>query len=171
MKISPYITKNLSANSTWLKKNGIQAPPVPYERVQHVKDKDNKEVSVFKLRMTPSDKDSQTYDMKILTFKSGSIEEFLLWKKDLSKILVRQNVLLASGKYAMMRCLLEEDAIVAFNAETTMQGQDTADTNYTKCMHKLATYMFPKNALTIQRQWFHRYLHKPPEIKMREFVT
>jgi hypothetical protein len=38
-------------------------------------------------------------------------------------------------------------------------------------MQTLATYMFPKNTLTIQRQWFHRYLHKPVDTKMREFVA
>jgi hypothetical protein len=134
------------------------------------KDKDDEEVSMFKLRTNPSDKDSQTYDLKVLTFKSGSVEEFLLWKKDLYKVLTGQNVQSATGKFAMTRRLLEGDALVAFNPETTMQSQET-DANYTKCMHKLATYVFPKNALTIQRQWFHRYLHIPTEIKMREFVA
>jgi hypothetical protein len=38
-------------------------------------------------------------------------------------------------------------------------------------MHTLATYVFPKNALMIQRQWFHRYLHKQHATKMREFVA
>ena len=170
MKISPYVSKNLSANSQWLKKHGIQAPPVPYERARRLKDKDDEEVSVFKLRTNPSDKDSQTYDLKVLTFKSGSVEEFLLWKKDLYKVLTGQNVQSATGKFAMTRRLLEGDALAAFNAEATTQSQET-DANYTKCMHKLATYVFPKNALTIQRQWFHRYLHKPTEIKMREFVA
>jgi hypothetical protein len=94
------------------------------------------------------DKDSQTYDLKVLTFKSGSIEEFFLRKKDLYKVLARQNVQSASGKFAMTRCLLEGDALAAFNAEATMKGQET-DANYMKCMHKLATHVFPKNALTI----------------------
>ena len=170
MKISPHVTKNLSANSEYLKRHGIQAPPVPYHRAVRSKDKDNEEVSVFKLRTVPSEKDSQTYDLRVLTFRSGTVEEFLLWKKDLSKVLIGQNVLSANGKFAMTRRLLDGDALAAFNAEAIMQGQET-DTNYTKCMQMLATHVFPKNALTIQRQWFHRYLHKEFGIKMREFVA
>jgi hypothetical protein len=69
-----------------------------------------------------------------------------------------------------MRHLLDGDASAAFNAEATMQGQET-DANYTGCMKALDTHMFPKNALTIQRHWFHRYLHKSVDDTMREFVA
>jgi hypothetical protein len=58
----------------------------------------------------------------------------------------------------------------AFNTEATQQGQETDD-NYIKCMHSLSIHVFPKNALMIQRQWFHRYLHKKIEDTMCEFVT
>jgi hypothetical protein len=170
MKIAPYVSKYHSANSASTRKNGFQPPPIPYNRAERSKDKDNEDVSVFKLRTTPNDKDSQTYDVKVLTFKCGSVEEFLLWKKDLNKVIVGQNVLSAPGKYAMTRRLLDGDALAAFNAEATKQGQETDD-HYTKCMHSLSIHVFPKNALTIQRQWFHRYLHKRIEDTMREFVA
>lgn len=58
---------------------------------------------MFKLRTNPHDKDSQTYDMKVLTFHTGRVEDFLLWKKDLNKVLVGQNVQSAQDKYAMTR--------------------------------------------------------------------
>jgi hypothetical protein len=143
------------------KKKGFQPPPIPHDPATHSKDKDSKDFSVFKLCTMPTDKDSQTYDMKVLTFKCGSIEQFLLWQKDLNKVIVRQNVQSAPGKYAMTRCLLDGDALTA---------QETDD-HYVKCMHSLAVHVFPKNALMIQRQWFHQYLHKRIEDSMREFVA
>jgi hypothetical protein len=168
MKISPHVAnQNLLANQ--FKKNGMQPVPIPFDRAERLKDKDNEDVSVFKLRTNPHDKDSQTYDMKVLTFHSGSVEEFLLWKKDLNKVLVGQHVQSAPDKYAMTRRLLDGDALAAFNTKAAM-AQET-DANYILCMHKLAIHVFPKNALTIQCQWFHRYLHKRVDNSMREFVA
>jgi hypothetical protein len=90
----------------------VQAlPPIPYERCERSKSKDNENVSVFKLRTNPSNDDSPTYDLKALTFKAGSVEEFILWKRDLIKICIGQNVSDAAGKYAMTRRLLEGDAL------------------------------------------------------------
>jgi hypothetical protein len=56
----------------------MQPPPIPYEHCVCSKDKDSEDVSVFKLCTNPSDKDSQTYDMKALTFKSGMVKEYIL---------------------------------------------------------------------------------------------
>ena len=148
----------------------MQPTPIPYERQERSKDKDNEDVSIFRIRTNPTDKDSQTYDMKVLTFHTGSVEEFLLWKKDLTKVLVGQNVLSAPDKFAMTRRLLDGDALAAFNTQAAMYSQET-DANYTLCMQALSTHVFPKNALTIQRQWFHRYLHKKVDNSMREFVA
>jgi hypothetical protein len=147
MKISAHVVKNLLANQ--FKKNGMQPVPIPYDRQERLKDKDNKDVSVFRIRTNPTDKDSQTYDMKVLTFHTGTVEEFLLWKKDLNKVLVGQNVLSAPDKFAMTRRLLDGDALAAFNTKASTCSQET-DTNYTLCMQALSTHVFPKNALTIQ---------------------
>jgi hypothetical protein len=55
---------------------GAESPPIPFEHFMHMKDKDNENVSIFKLRTNPGDDKSPTYDMKVLTFKSGVIEEY-----------------------------------------------------------------------------------------------
>jgi hypothetical protein len=168
MKISTHVTKNLSANQ--FKKNGMQPAPIPYDRQERSKNKDKEDMSIFRIRTNPTDKDSQTYDMKVLTFHTGTVKEFLLWKKDLNKVLVGQNVLSAPDKFAMTRRLLDGDALAAFNTEASACSQET-NVNYIRCMQALSTHVFPKNALTIQRQWFHRYLHKRVENSMREFVA
>jgi hypothetical protein len=102
MKISPHVVnKNLLANQ--FKKNGMQPVPIPFDCAERSKDKDNEDISVFKLRTNLHNKDSQTYDMKVLTFHSGRVKDFLLWKKDLNKVLVGQNVQSAQDKYAVTR--------------------------------------------------------------------
>jgi hypothetical protein len=150
---------------------GVQAPPpIPYERCERSKSKDNDNVSVFKLRTNPSSDDSPTYELKALTFKAGTVEEYILWKRDLAKICVGQNVSDAAGKYAMTRRLLEGDALAAFNKAATATGNET-NTNYATTMRELAKHVFPKNALALQRQWFHRYMRKPSKHTMREYVA
>jgi hypothetical protein len=126
IKIAPQAAKNLSASQ--FKKNGMQPPPIPYLPAERSKDKDNEDVSVFNLRTDPSNKDSQTFNTKVLTYHSGSVEEFLLWKKDLEKGLVGQNVTSAPGKYTMTRRLLNQDALAAFNKVATQNAQETNDT-------------------------------------------
>jgi mannose/fructose/N-acetylgalactosamine-specific phosphotransferase system component IIB len=94
----------------------MQPHPIPLEGNGHSKDMDIEDMSVFKLCTTPSDKDSQTYDIKVFTLKSGMVEEFILWKKDIERINVGQNVTIAAGKIAITRCLiLDGDTLAAFD--------------------------------------------------------
>jgi hypothetical protein len=138
MKISPPVAKNISANQ--FKKNGMQPVPIPYDRPERPKDKDSEDVSVFKLRTNPNDNHSQTYDMKVLTYRTGTVEEFLLWKKDLNKVLVGQNVLSATDMFAMTRRLLDGDALAAFNTKAVTLSQET-EANYTLCMQALSIHV------------------------------
>jgi hypothetical protein len=150
--------------------SGVQPPPIPFERCERPKDKSNENVSVFKLRTIPANDESPTYDMKVLTFKSGTVEEYVQWKKDLMKICTGQNVNDAVGKYAMTRRLLDGDALAAFNKAATAAGNETL-ANYNTVMKALAVHVFPKNALAIQRQWFRRYMKKTNKYTMREYVA
>jgi hypothetical protein len=122
------------------------------------------------LRTNPTDKESQTYNLKVLTFWSGTVEDYILWKKDIMKVLVGQNVTSAANKFAMIRRVLEGDALAAFKKAAAEEAVETT-VSYDKCHEKLTEHVFPKNALVTQRQWFHRYLHKKSTDSMREFVA
>jgi hypothetical protein len=130
--------------------NGIQTPvPVPYERCERSKDKDNEDVTVFKLRTNPANDDSPTYDLRALTFKSGTVEEYIMWKRDLTKIMVGQRVTDPAGKYAMTRRLLDGDALAAFDRAAERMGNET-NAHYTSTMQELAKHVFPAHALVLQ---------------------
>jgi hypothetical protein len=70
-----------------------------------------KNVSVFKLRTNPTNEDSPTYDMKALTFSSGTVEEFIMWKRDLLKICVGQHVSDAAGLKEYLGSWITRDEI------------------------------------------------------------
>jgi hypothetical protein len=73
-------------SNMWTTIKGAEPPSIPFEPFVCTKNKDNENVSVFKLCTNPGDNESPTYDMKVLTFKLGVIEEYILWKKDLAKV-------------------------------------------------------------------------------------
>jgi hypothetical protein len=151
---------------------GVQTPPpIPYERFERSKtSKHNGNASVFKLRTNPSNDDSPTYELKVFTFKSGTVEEYIDWKKDFIKVCIGQNVTDGPGKYAMARRLLEGDALAAFNRAATATGNET-NANLTTVLEELARHVFPLNALANQKQWFRRYLRKPNKHTIREYVA
>ena len=58
-------------------RNAVQLPPIPFERVECLMDKDKENVCIFKLRTNPNSDESPMYNMRVLTFKSGTAEEYV----------------------------------------------------------------------------------------------
>jgi hypothetical protein len=50
-------------------------------------------VTSFKLRCTtPSDTNSLQYELKVRSFKTGTVKQYILWKRDLEKLIKGQNL-------------------------------------------------------------------------------
>jgi hypothetical protein len=94
-------------------------PPIQFKCAEWPKDKDDATVSTFKLRTNPTEVDSQVYELKVRTFRTGTAEQFIIWKRDLEKVLNGQNVTGSTEKFAMARRLLDGDALATFNKEAT----------------------------------------------------
>ena len=112
-------------------------------------------VSTFKLRCNPTQADSQVYELKARSFDTGTVEQFILWKRDLDKIIMGQNVTRPIDKYAMARRVLEGDALATFNENAFTLGIESQE-NFTKSMEALASHIFPKFALSNQKAWLRR---------------
>jgi hypothetical protein len=61
-------------------------PPILFKRSKDA------ESTAFKLRSNPTDKDSQLYELRACSFPNGTPAQFILWKRDLDKIIKGQNV-------------------------------------------------------------------------------
>ena len=59
--------------------------------------------------------DSLQYELKVHSFNTGSVEQYILWKKDLEKLIIGQNLELASDKFTMTRKVLKGNALAVFN--------------------------------------------------------
>jgi hypothetical protein len=145
-------------------------PPIRFERAEWSKEKDDDLVSTFKLRTNPSDIDSQIFELKVRTYRTGTPEQFIMWKRDLEKVLTGQNVVGPPDKFAMARRLLDGDALAAFNKEAaTLRTENNA--NFGRSLQALAQHVFPKYALATQKQWFRRSIHKAQGMRTREWLA
>ena len=99
-------------------------PPIPLRRPDI--DENNKRDSlVMKLRSDPTDPNSQTYELTVKLFRTGSPETWLLFIKDVKRILIGQNILQIAGKFSMVHQLLLGDALAVFNQGAQEHGEDT----------------------------------------------
>jgi hypothetical protein len=128
------------------------------------------EVLNFKLRTDPKDKDSTTYELTIGYFSKGTAEELLLFLRSVKKILKGQDVTTGPTQYALMRRLLQGDALAAFNKAAKENATETT-ANYEKCVQALITHVLPRKALAIQKRYMRRFLRKPKDMKVREFMN
>ena len=145
-------------------------PVIPLERPKERKL--TKDASLtFKLRSTPDDVDSPTYELTIPYFGSGTPEEYLLWQRDLDKVIVGQNVEEGPAKYSLARRVLTGDALAAFNtaAQTYLPEMDEYSFEYT--MMSLTEHVFPKRALQTQKRYKRRFLWKTREVTVRDFMV
>ena len=96
---TPKTTKNPTTKRFVSPETGLDRPAL--------KEKLNKmQCLTFKLRSTPSDENSSTYELTVPFFHSGRPEELLLFIKSLKKIIVGQAIMSGHNQYALARCLL-----------------------------------------------------------------
>ena len=81
----------------------------------------------FKLRSVPTDETSTTYELTVGYFKTGTAEELLLFLQNVRKIFSGQNVTNGPNRYAIVRRLLQGDALAAFNRAATQHGTETVE--------------------------------------------
>ena len=102
--------------------------PIPMERPKNptlIKG----QYETMKLRTTPTEATSPTYEITLNYFSSGTPEEWLMFKKNLDKVILGQNLTTGTAKYALVRRVLTGDALATFNAVADQHGNVTNE-NY-----------------------------------------
>ena len=144
-------------------------PPIPLERPEVEKVPKTSYVT-FKLRSIPTANDSPEYDFTMKYFRSGSTEELLICLKNIQKVMTGMNVTTGPNKYAMVRRVLQGDALSAFEVAATRNGNETVE-NLKKCFEDLKKHVLPVNAYQHQRHYMNRVLRKPKSWTIRQFMT
>jgi hypothetical protein len=152
--------------------SGVLPPPIGFTPSPWYKKEGDDGVMSFKLRSNPTEKNSPEYEMQAKIFATGSVEQYIWWKRDLYKILAGQHVTRAQDKFTMARRLLHGDALSVFEAHAI--GKDeTKNEDFETVMRGLATHVFPKNALANQKAWLRRskQARKTSDLLTRRWVA
>ena len=161
----------IASKNTTHKSNSrrFSEPPIGLVRQEKPQFKRGEGLS-FKLRSNPTDANSETHELRVMPFSTGTPETWIRFRKDLDKIVVGQNVTTGPGKYGMARRLLDGDALAAFDSAAQESGTETNE-HFTAVLEKMATHIFPKRALAMQRRYMRRFMRKPHDMRMREFLA
>jgi hypothetical protein len=134
-------------------------PPIPLERPERQVLEDGNYVS-FKLRAVPLDTESQLYSLSVPYFSTGTPESWILFRKNLDKVLVGQNVTTGPPTYAMARRVLEGAALARFEASVVDRGTETLE-HFALVIEDMGEYVFPRRALQMEKRFMRRFMRKP----------
>jgi hypothetical protein len=152
------------------KQTGFTTPVIGLERPVP-KDHIRGHYKTLKLRAHPMDAGSPQFLFEMSYFSSGTPEEeFLLWQQGHRKVLEGQGLHTGSDMFATTRRMLEGDALATFNSALNHNNHETVH-EFTRSMNALKRHIFPKRALQVQKCWMRRYLRKPKDKTIREFVA
>jgi hypothetical protein len=163
--------------------NGMIKPPIPLNRPEEDK-KSPEDTLKFKLLSTPSKpKDSPTYEVVVNVFRNGTPEEYIKAVIAIDKVCKGQGIdKEAKQKYVMARRILQGEALTSFNNAANDvwsnedqdglpldQGEETLE-NFDLVMLKVAGAVFPIRSYLTQKQAMRRFMRKPKDMKIREYV-
>ena len=144
-------------------------PPIPLERPERQLLKDGNYIS-FKLRAVPVDPESQLYSLSVPYYSTGTPERWIIFRKNLDKVLIGQNITTGPPTYAMTRRILEGAALAKFEDSAHERGTETLE-HFALVLEDMGTYVFPRRALQMEKCFMRRYMRKPRKLKMREFMA
>ena len=145
------------------------APPIQLQRPHRV-EWDSGTYLSLKLLAFPGNNDSPTYLMSVRYFDNGTPEEWLMFQKALSKVLIGQNISTGPSTYGMARRLMEGAALSKFDESAQLHGAKTL-IHYEEVMRDITLYVFPTRALQVQKRYMQRHMRKSPYMKMKEYMA
>jgi hypothetical protein len=108
----------------------------------------------FKLQAVPMSPDSQVYSLSVpYYYTMGTPERWILFRKNLEKILTGQNITTSSPPttYAIItRQILKGGALAKFEESTAVQGTETLE-HFTQVVDDMGAYIFSRRVLQMEK--------------------
>ena len=162
-----------SGNTTTARRCVI--PLIPLERPPK-KNLQCGEYQTYKLHNNPTEENSPVYELSVPYFLTGTCKEWLLFRRNLNKVITGQNVMGGPGRFTVARRLLKGDALTAFNSAAARQTTSTGNPSKTRttfgaCLDAVAASVFPRRALLLQKRYMQQFVRKPPTMTTRDYVA
>ena len=122
----------------------------------YVKDSSKKlspsDYQTYKLRTNPKDEKSAVYNLVVLYYEVGTLEEWLQFVDTIMQVIKGQDIQDRDAAYSLVKSLLRGDALQVF--ENKEASQDVKDgPNFTKCLYVVTEHVFPKKAYKTQKKY------------------
>ena len=131
----------------------VVPPPIQHNRATWSKNTDVGAVTSFKLCCNPTKSSSLQHELKVHSFDTRTVEQFILWKRDLNKLIKGQNLQQAEDKFEM----------AIFNKKSTQRSRRRWWIIQTKCLKGLAKHVFLNQCLAVKKQ------HVKVELECRQY--
>ena len=148
-------------------KKQILAPPIPMQRPTP-RAYTKADSLTFKLKSTPGQEDSSTYELTVPFFSTGTAEEVLLFFRGVNQVFTGQNITVAADKFAMMARLLMGDALSNWQ-QSLASRRGMTEVAFDYCKQQLLKHVFPPLALKKQKKYLRSGIRKPRGQTIRQF--
>ena len=122
----------------------------------------------FKLWSDPSTAASQTYEMTAQVFTKVTPGEWLEQRKDITQVLIGQNITSGPNQFAMARRLLADKALNNFETSVNTRKAEGVFNETSKnlkiVLADISIEIFPERAIQLQRRALRRNLRKPADM-------
>ena len=145
------------------------APPIPFVR-EEIKQASKLNSITLKLRVSPTDDDSSTYELTVPYFSDGTGQAALDVRANLNKIFTGQNITTGPDQCRMVRAILKGDALNAFNQKMTELGTENVN-NCSIAIKEVVTNALPKKALLKQKRAMRKHFRFQAGMTIKGYVA
>ena len=154
-------------------KNGAKtrqnAHPPPMGFTKIIKELKKGEYVDIKCRTNPNDPASTTYTIYVQLFSTGTCEDWIRWLVNFRRACIGQNATTGPARFASARRLLEGGALTAFENAALNEATETV-LSLDAVFKKVTEHVFPPKSLQKQKRFMRRFLRKPQDIKIKNYV-
>ena len=143
--------------------------PIPFKRFEYG-ELDKSDYETYTLRNIPDDPNSSTFRVNVPYYRGGRGEEYILFKRNLEKVFVGQNVNDNPTRFSIMRRLLQGAALATFNNKVE-EYEEESEGVFVSGLMAVRNAAFPKRAVSKQKRYMRRHMHKGISCSFKNFLN
>ena len=157
------------AKKTKKERVALLNPIIPLERPPDRELKKGDYVNL-KCHLVPGDPNSNTYEIHVPYFGTGTPEEWLIFVDRLWKGITGQNITSGPARFQQAERSLKGECLATFKLKSTRFAQRTVP-NFEVILNQMTSHIFPVNAYREQKRYLRRYVKKPKDLSVRDFIS
>ena len=124
----------------------------------------------LELSTEPGNKEGRTLSKSFRIFRSGSPEEWILWRSDFAEVCIGMSITSGSARNRMVRQLLSDEPLKEFERVLETFAMETT-VNSNKALDSVAVQIFPTNAYAKQKKYMRQGMWKPEVLTIQNVYT